>query len=75
MHELLETLNSFAAANRWVFWPAVGALIMVITGIRNTGGLKGLRQANHPVQGVVGMIILGVIIGLAIAWVTKALFH
>lgn len=75
MHELMKELNSFAAENRWVFWPAVGALITVFTGIRSLGGLQKLRQGNHPVQSVVGMIIIGMIIGLVIAWGTKALFH
>jgi len=71
----MTTLNSFAAENRWVFYPIVGAVIMLLTGIRSLGGIQRLREGNHPAQAVIVMICLGVLVGFFMAWVTKVLFH
>lgn len=75
MADLMTWLNSFAAENRWVFWPIVGALVMMFTGIKSLGGVQKLKEGNHPVQAVIGMVVIGALGGLLIAWTTKAIFH
>lgn len=74
MQDLLNNINSFAAENRWIFWPIVGALVIPIINISKMG-LKEFKNSNHPLQGLFGLIIVGGIIGLFMALLTKVIFH
>jgi RsiW-degrading membrane proteinase PrsW (M82 family) len=74
MQDVLNNISSFTTENRWIFWPIVGAIVVSLINIRKIG-YKELKRGNHPFQAIVSMIILGGIIGLFIAWLTKVLFH
>lgn len=74
MNNFLTELNDFAAANRWVFWPVVGAVVTTVMGLRSIGWEK-FRSGNHPIQALVAMVVLGALGGLLMAWLTKVIFH
>jgi len=72
--DILREVNRFATENRYVVWPIVGAIMMIYSSIRKIG-VANWMKANHPIQGIVGVGIIGALGGLIIAWALTLIFH
>ena len=69
-----QSLNGFASENRYIFYPVLGAVVMIISSIRSIGFEK-LKHSNHPYQAIFATGIIGALFGFFIAWVLKLIFH
>ncbi|MCP4372325.1 MAG: tetratricopeptide repeat protein [Deltaproteobacteria bacterium] len=66
-------LNYFIARNWYFFWPTLGAIFEIVMSSRRLG-LKNILESNHPFQGLLGILIIGSLKGLLIAWIIDKLF-
>ncbi len=72
--DMFREVSRVAAENRYVFWPIIGAVVMIISTIRSIG-LANIKKQNHPIQGMIGAGVIGALGGLIMAWVLKLIFH
>ncbi len=75
MQDTFNRLTTFAINNRYVFWPIVGAIIMIIFTVVKLGFSKMFSKGKHPFQVILIAAIIGALAGLFIAWILKIIFH
>lgn len=72
--EIFSAIEEFATGNRYIFYPILGAVVMVFSSIRKIG-VENWKKTNHPIQGVVGAALIGGLGGVIIARILTVIFR